>query len=304
MLHNSNLYIGPRHSLVAIHDQAGRADVFAFTQCMVRRKMMADPPRDLATGHPLDQPLDPWGRLRAATRARIGLARAGDGLTTEDLLDFQLAHARARDAVHRPVDFDALAQGFAGQEVIRLRSAAPDRVTYLQRPDLGRRLDPASRAILEQRAAVAAGWQIAIIIADGLSCAIEQQALPLLAACESYLSGLRVAPLILAEQARVALGDEIGGLLGVDLTVMLIGERPGLSVANSLGVYLTWRPRPGRSDAERNCLSNIHAEGLSSQDAAARLCWLIDAAMTRQLSGVALKDDSGRAALPPIRSSE
>ena len=233
---------------------------------------------------------DPWARFRAATRARIGLGRSGDGLPTRALLDFQLAHARARDAVHGAVDFDRLTAEI-GLPTIRVDSAAPNRDSYLRRPDLGRRLDAASRERLKP-----APCDAIFIIADGLSTAVQRHAAPLLRACLPELADWRLGPIVLARQARVALGDEIGSLTGAALTVMLIGERPGLSVADSLGVYLTWDPRPGRTDAERNCLSNIHADGLSYDAAAARLLWLMREARLRRQSGIGLKED---AALPP-----
>jgi ethanolamine ammonia-lyase small subunit len=246
---------------------------------------MTRPPRSPAP--------DPWERFRAATRARIGLGRSGDALPTKALLDFQAAHARARDAVHGAVDFDALAVQL-GHPAIRLHSAAPDRASYLRRPDLGRRLDAASRETLA--GLLAEPSDVVFIVADGLSTAVQRHALPLLRECLPELPDWRIAPIVLASQARVALGDEIGAGLKASLSVMLIGERPGLSVADSLGLYLTWDPKPGRTDSERNCLSNIHEAGLSYRQAAARLVWLMTEARRRRLSGIALKDE---AALPP-----
>lgn len=237
-------------------------------------------------------PSRPGKSLRAATRARIGLGRAGDALPTADLLDFQLAHARARDEVHGVVDFAGLASPLAAlHPVLHVHSAAPSRDSYLRRPDLGRRLDTESQTRLATLHAANPPWQIVFIVADGLSTAVEGHALPLLQLCLPRLAAYPVAPILLAEQARVALGDEIGGILGAELSVMLIGERPGLSVANSMGVYLTWQPRPGRTDAERNCLSNIHADGLSYEAAACKLCWLVETALARRISGVALKEE-------------
>lgn len=235
-----------------------------------------------------DHPKDPWSRFRHATRARIGLGRSGDALPTKALLDFQLAHARARDAVHGAVDFDTLAADLVPHPTLRVRSAAPDRATYLRRPDLGRRLDPASAATL-----AAGGWDMVFVIADGLSAAaVQANAAPLVHACLDRLGALRVGPVVLAEQARVALGDAVGAALGARLVALLVGERPGLSAADSLGVYLTWDPRPGRADSERNCLSNIHAAGLSIAAAADKLCWLATEAARRKLTGVALKEDA------------
>jgi ethanolamine ammonia-lyase small subunit len=238
-----------------------------------------------------------WARLRAATPARIGLACAGDAQTTEALLDFQLAHAQARAAIHRGVDFSVLAGrlALAGRLPLPTRhvhSAAPDRATYIRRPDYGRRLNDASRALLAADRADPP-WDLVLIIADGLSCAaVEDHAVPFLHAARQAFEGLRVAPLILAEQARVALSDDIGATLNANLAVMLIGERPGLSVRNSLGIYLTFDPKPGRTDGERNCLSNIHAEGLSYALAAEKLAWLIHESRRRQGSGVFLKEDA------------
>lgn len=232
--------------------------------------------------------LDPWTRFRLATRARIGLGRAGDALPTRALLDFQQAHALARDAVHGAVDFSALAADLAPAPTIKVRSAATDRSIYLRRPDLGRRLDPASAPALE-----AGAWDVVFVIADGLSAAaVSNHATKTLIAVRERLHGWSVAPVVLAEQGRVALADEIGERMGARLSVILIGERPGLSVANSLGVYLTWEPRVGRRDSERNCLSNIHADGLGYAAAADKLCWLMTEARRRKLSGVDLKEEA------------
>lgn len=235
-------------------------------------------------------PLDPWTRFRAATRARIGLGRSGDGLPTPALLDFQLAHARARDAVHGAVDFTALATQFPGRETVTLHSAAADRATYLRRPDLGRRLDESSRPLLQ-----AGDYDAAFVIADGLSAAaVTDHAAALVQACLDLLPGWTIAPIVLARQGRVALGDDIGAALGARMVAVLIGERPGLSVANSLGVYLTWEPRPGRRDSERNCISNIHADGLGIDQAARRLTGLMAEARRLKLTGINLKEDVAR----------
>lgn len=237
--------------------------------------------------------VDPWDRLRRATRARIGLGRCGDGLPTKALLDFQLAHARARDAVHTPFDPAALAAGLDGFQTVTVRSRAGDRATYLQRPDLGRRLDPTCEGLLP-----AGPFDAAFVIGDGLSAtAVHAHAVPMLKAVLARLAGWRIAPVVLAGQARVALGDDIGARLGAAMVAVAIGERPGLSAADSLGVYLTWDPRPGRVDAERNCISNIHPpDGLGYDAAADTLVWLMREARTRKLTGVRLKDQS---ALPP-----
>ncbi len=234
-----------------------------------------------------------WARFRQATPARIGLARAGDAMRTDALLDFQLAHARARDAIHGQVDFAGLAARI-GRPARRVRSAAADRATYIRRPDLGRRLDAAGRALLaaDRREA---GWDVVFVVGDGLSAAaIEDHAAAMLEAAFGVAGGLSVAPVVLAEQARVALSDEIGAALNARLAVMLIGERPGLSVRNSLGIYLTFGPRPGRSDGERNCISNIHAAGLDYAGAARKLGWLMREALRLEGTGVFLKEDAAR----------
>jgi len=232
---------------------------------------------------------DPWAKLRQATRARIGLGRAGDAVPTRALLEFQLAHAKARDAVHAPIDLDALDQAFAPRPLLRLHSAARDRTTYLRRPDLGRRLDPDSRERL-YGAAKAPGPEIVFVVADGLSAhAVGRHAGPVLSACLQRLPEQAQAPIVVVEQARVAIGDEIGDILGAKLCLVLIGERPGLSVADSLGLYLTWAPRPGVQDSARNCISNIHADGLTAAQAADQAAWLIREATRRGLTGIDLK---------------
>ncbi|HET6576941.1 MAG TPA: ethanolamine ammonia-lyase subunit EutC [Gemmatimonadales bacterium] len=238
---------------------------------------------------------DPWLALRALTPARIALGRAGVSLPTAAHLAFQLAHARARDAVQDALDAPRLLEVLSALAIgaVEVRSAAPDRATYLQRPDLGRRLEPASRAAL---AAVAAPERAdaVFVVADGLSARAAQGHAPaVLAALVPRLreAGWRLAPAVVALQGRVALGDEIGALLQARLVLVLLGERPGLSAPDSLGAYLTWNPRPGRTDAERNCVSNIRPEGLVPAQAADRLCHLMLEAARRRLSGVALKDD-------------
>jgi len=232
-----------------------------------------------------------FSRLRAITPARVGLGRTGVSLETRDLLDFQRAHAQARDAVHARLEAAALAASIAemtGGSVLRLHSAAVDRATYLQRPDLGRKLDEASRASLHP-----GDWELALVVADGLSAlAVERHVPPLLRELLPLLEGWSLAPITVVEQGRVAIGDEIGAALGVQLSVVLIGERPGLSSPDSLGAYITWDPRPGRTDAERNCISNIRAEGLSYSQAAAQLGFYLTEARRRQLTGIALKEDS------------
>jgi ethanolamine ammonia-lyase small subunit len=227
---------------------------------------------------------DPWARYRAATPARIGLGRAGDSLPTAALLDLQTAHARARDAVHGRVDFAALAEALAPWPAILVHTQARDRAEYLARPDLGRRLHEAT-------ALAAAPCDLAFVVADGLSAAaVATHAAPLVHAARARLGDLAIGPVVLAEQGRVAIGDAVGERLGARLVAVLIGERPGLSVADSLGVYLTFDPRPGRRDSERNCLSNIHAAGLGIEAAADKLAGLVRAALALRLTGVGLKE--------------
>jgi ethanolamine ammonia-lyase small subunit len=233
---------------------------------------------------------DPFARFRKVTRARIGLGRAGDAMPIRAVLDFQLAHARARDAVHGLVDFDALAEELKPLPVVRLKSRARDRTIYLSRPDLGRRVDPDDLAALPAQP----GCDVAFVIADGLSAAaVERQAVPTLRAALKRLGDLRVGPIVLGEQARVAFGDEAGAALGARIVVVLVGERPGLSVPDSLGAYLTFGPKVGRRDSERNCISNIHADGLDPEAAADKIAWLIRASLRLGLTGVDLKEDSG-----------
>ena len=230
-------------------------------------------------------------RLRALTPARVALGRTGVSQQTRDLLDFQRAHAQARDAVHARLEASSLAANLAAVtagEVLLLHSAVSDRTTYLQRPDLGRRLNEASRASL-----LRGNWDLALIVADGLSAiAVERHVAPLLQQLLPLLEGWRLAPLSVVEQGRVAIGDEIGAALGAQLSVVLIGERPGLSSPDSLGAYITWEPAPGRTDAERNCISNIRIGGLSYFAAAGQLSYYLTAARRRRLTGVALKEDS------------
>jgi ethanolamine ammonia-lyase small subunit len=230
----------------------------------------------------------------------VGLGRTGVSQQTRDLLDFQLAHAQARDAVHAGLAAPALAVDLAellGQRdsqispVLRLHSAAIDRATYLQRPDFGRTLDEASRARLAGLPQL--NCDLALIVADGLSAlAVERHVLPLLRELLPMLKDWRLAPLCVVEQGRVAIGDEIGQLLRAQISVVLIGERPGLSAPDSLGAYITWAPRPGRTNAERNCISNIRVEGLGHAQAAAQLDFYLRESRLRQLSGVELKEQA------------
>jgi ethanolamine ammonia-lyase small subunit len=224
---------------------------------------------------------NPWEHLREHTAARIALGRAGHSIPTRELLAFQLAHAKTRDAVYAGLAAAVLAS-FAP---VRLRSAASDRSTYLRRPDLGRRLSQESASRLRRGA-----FDAAIVIADGLSAlAVERHAALLLDALLPRLQGWRLAPVCVVEQGRVAIGDEIGERLGAALVVVVIGERPGLSSPDSLGVYVTWEPRIGRTDAERNCISNIRPAGLEPALAARRLTALMHAAQKNRLTGTDLK---------------
>lgn len=251
---------------------------------------------------------DSWRRLAGITPARIALGRAGTGLPTREVLRFALAHAQARDAVHLPFDSARMAAEVAalGFETLEVTSAAPARDAYLRRPDLGRRLSDESRARLEAQAG--APVDLALVVADGLSStAIHAQAVPFLSAFKARIAeaGWSVGPISIASQARVALGDEVGERLNASACVVMIGERPGLSSPDSLGLYLTFAPRAGRSDAERNCISNVRGEGLSHEHAAFKLAWLLKEALARRITGVTLKDESdlllvgGRP--PPVR---
>jgi ethanolamine ammonia-lyase small subunit len=239
---------------------------------------------------------DAWIALRRFTQARIALGRAGHAVPTAALLDFQLAHAEARDAVHFPWDIEA----FAGQvrglgaEALLLETPVGSRSEYLRRPDLGRILTGASRARL--RDVTAGAVDVALIITNGLSStAVERHGMPLLQAIvDGYrLRGFRLAPVSLVANGRVALLDDIGSILAARVAVIVVGERPGLSAADSLGIYLTFGPRPGNTDADRNCISNIRPpEGLGYEAAATKLLFLTGEAMRRGISGVALKDEN------------
>jgi ethanolamine ammonia-lyase small subunit len=242
---------------------------------------------------------DPWTELRRHTPARIALGSSGDSLPTDELLRFGVAHAQARDAVHLPMDADGLRaelhrQGF--EDVLELESAAPDRATYLRRPDLGRQLSARSLQLLDD--AQTAACDVLCVVGDGLSAtAVHRNAVALLVELRPRLAaaGLRCGPVVLARQARVALGDPIGEALNARSVLVLIGERPGLSSPDSLGAYFTWAPRSGLADSQRNCVSNIRAQGLCATDAADKLVWLMAAARRLGASGVALKDESSDA---------
>jgi len=237
----------------------------------------------------------PWEALRRFTDARIGLGRAGAALPIAEVLKFSMAHAQARDAVTTPLDWAPIESGLdaLGLETVRIESVAGDRDTYLRRPDLGRRLSASSRERLAGLAGKAP--DLLIVVADGLSSTgVAANAVPMIAALLPFVrnSGWSLAPVLLADQGRVALGDDAGELLGARAVLVLIGERPGLSSPDSLGAYLTWGPRVGRKDGERNCISNIRRGGLSAEEAAFKAHWLLREAMRRGLTGVGLKDES------------
>lgn len=266
---------------------------------------------------------DPWQALRRLTQARIALGRSGASVPTHAQLAFQLAHAQARDAVHTELDGAALSESLRelGQECVAVHSAAADRQMYLQRPDLGRQLDAASRAAL---AAVAGpngpvgGVDLSVVIVDGLSArAVAQNALPFLRLLLPRLSkdvspegsqhealrGWSLAPMAIASQGRVAIGDEIATALTARAVLVLIGERPGLSSPDSMGLYLSWAPRVGMADAERNCISNVRPAGLSYESAADKLHYLLTEARRRGLSGIALKEEAPQDGAPLSRAS-
>jgi ethanolamine ammonia-lyase small subunit len=237
--------------------------------------------------------------LRQLTPARVGLGRSGAGLPTQALLEFTADHARARDAVHSHFDVAAITSGLhaLGLEAVAVSSCVIDRKDYLRRPDQGRKLDALSKDLLAARRGHAC--DCAIVIGDGLSpVAVNTHAIELIRNLLPRLAaaGIAVGPAVVATGARVALGDEIGALVGARMIVVLIGERPGLSAPKSLGAYLTFAPKPGLTDADRNCVSNIHAAGLRADEAAFKIAWLIRESLVRQISGVALKDES---AVPP-----
>ena len=241
-----------------------------------------------------------WGSLSAFTDARIALGRAGVSQPTAAHLAFQLAHAQARDAVHWPLDVDGLTRDIEalGLAVLPLHSAAPDRAHYLQRPDWGRRLDAPSQEVARRHrpADGTEPFDLALVVADGLSALAVQRQVPALLASllpllqDDPAQSWRIAPVAVVQQARVAVGDEVGACLGARCVVVLIGERPGLSSPDSLGVYLTWAPHPGRSDAERNCISNVRDAGLAPAVAARKLFALLCEARRREISGIGLKD--------------
>ncbi|ANI84268.1 ethanolamine ammonia-lyase subunit EutC [Kosakonia oryzae] len=243
---------------------------------------------------------DAWSLLREFTDARIALGRSGASLPTNEVLKFGLAHAQARDAIHQPFDSASLASQLheLGLSTLEAHSAASDRHIYLNRPDLGRMLSEESRADLA--ASRTPAHDLLLVIGDGLSShAVHRQSVGLIRALLPYLEtlGISLGPIVLAHQSRVALGDDIGETLGSKAVAILIGERPGLSSPDSLGVYLTWKPQRVRIESERNCISNIRPEGLNYEAAAFKLAWLLEQAFLRRLTGVHLKDESDNPAL-------
>jgi ethanolamine ammonia-lyase small subunit len=242
--------------------------------------------------------------LRSLTAARVSLPMSGHSLATSEVLAFQMAHAQARDAVHVALEAERFARrlrdelhGLAAQDVnvLALRSCAVDRVSYLRHPQMGRLLDPESAGRLKS-----GPWDLAIIVADGLSAlAVERNAIPLVAALLPKIaeSDWTLGPVTVVQQGRVGIGDPIGERLGVGCSLMLIGERPGLSAADSMGAYLTWGPGSGRTDADRNCLSNIRSGGLNVEAAAARLMRLMNMARAMKMTGVALKEGAATSLL-------
>lgn len=253
---------------------------------------------------------DPWDDLRAYTAARLALGRSGASMPTVELLRFGFAHAQARDAVLEELDARSLSKALEadGLASLQVHSAAPDRATYLLRPDLGRRLDEDSAQAVRDAAGQrpAAECDLLLVVGDGLSSlAVERNARELISAIRAGMpADWTLGPVVIALQARVALADEVGELFKARLVAMLIGERPGLSSPDSLGLYLTWKPAIGRHDAERNCISNIRPEGLAPAAAARRFWWLAQEAKRLQLTGVQLKDGSDVEVLaaPPSRA--
>lgn len=258
-------------------------------------KTPSDIPQTASAGPSPSTHADPWTQLKGFTRARIALGRVGSSLPTKEVLDFGLAHAMARDAVHLALDTQALqlALESEGNQVVQVQSKAMDRASYLLRPDYGRKLDDASVAQLEDTKS-ASGIDFLVVVGDGLSSlAVERHVQPLLAEISKVTPAeWTTGPVVIASQARVAIADEIGEIMGARMVVMLIGERPGLSSPDSLGIYLTYNPKAGLSDADRNCISNVRPEGLNYGAAAKKMMWLAKESMRLKVSGIALKDES------------
>jgi ethanolamine ammonia-lyase small subunit len=256
-----------------------------------------------------------WHVLRQYTAARIGLGRAGISVPTKHLLDFQLAHAQAQDAVHLPLDTEQLKNDMELPSIV-VHSQVHDRSQYLQRPDLGRRLNSDAVELLKQSAAPDKDpYDLAIVIVDGLSSfAIQKNAAPLLQLLTQYLaqqalskdegSIFRLAPIVIVQQGRVAIGDEVGELLNAKSALVFIGERPGLSSPDSLGLYLTWAPKVGLTDESRNCISNVRPQGLVYQEAVNKVFYLLTQAHQRKLTGVNLKERSLEADTPLLQNSK
>jgi len=250
---------------------------------------------------------EPWEHLRQFTDARIALGRAGQSMPTHAHLGFQLAHAQAKDAVYLPMDIQKISEGITalGHTSLALHSAAADRAMYVQRPDFGRILSADSRQRLQQwhtAHPTDSAYNVAFVVADGLSAlAIHDNAVPLLETVIKQLkqneqtNAWRLGPVVLVEQGRVAVGDDVGEILAAELVVVLVGERPGLSSPNSLGIYFSWTPRRGLNDAQRNCISNVRVGGLSVEEAGCKLVYLLRKAQQLQLTGVGLKDDQPQA---------
>lgn len=252
---------------------------------------------------------NPWSQLRQHTPARIALGRSGISLPTGPHLEFQLAHARARNAVHLELDANKLMEGLAarGYDAIVVHSAAENRPVYLQRPDKGRRLDAASRATLEARATGAEPADVVFVVGDGLSAlAIEENVLPFLDTIKPSLAadGWKTGPIVVVQQARVAVGDEVGEVLKAKMVVVLIGERPGLSSPDSMGIYMTLDPKSGMTDESRNCISNVRPEGMSYAVAVHKLLYLMTEAKKRGMSGVLLKDEAETLASNSLPASQ
>jgi ethanolamine ammonia-lyase small subunit len=256
---------------------------------------------DHAPKHAL--PADPWASLKVFTDARIAIGRAGVGIPVGETLSFRLSHARARDAVHTPFEAGDISEKIAqlGVETILVESAAQDRAEYLTRPDLGRKLSIRSAALLEKEGADSPGFDLAMVVGDGLSSrAIHENSVPFLAdflpLCRK--AGITVAPVCVASQSRVALGDAVGQRLKAKVVAILIGERPGLSSPDSMGIYMTWAPKEGTTDEARNCISNVRSAGLPTHAAAVKLAYLLGESLVRKLSGVNLKDNQPEDYLP------
>ena len=281
------LSVGPQHR----YDHA-----FEQRNCSVDRT-------NTVAKHEFRSSPDAWDKLRSVTSARIALGRAGSSLPTREWLDFKAAHASARDAIHNELQVDELAVRIAALGVTTIvgETAAADRLTFLQRPDLGRRLNETSELRFRELRGQPDAYDLAIIVSDGLSAlAVDRQVPPLLATLLPRLEidGWRLAPIVIVRFGRVALQDQIGELLHAKLALMLIGERPGLGAPDSLGAYLVYAPQVGNTDANRNCVSNIRPAGLSLETAADTIAYLLTQARRRQLSGIALKDQRSLANNP------